>query len=88
MAILSHADPLRFQVAELVGGDLESVDQHNIGFSLGFDFGVLIYLSERFAIGVDLDIVSAMTSLDSGSGGEIDLDMVRGIFAVSAEWRM
>lgn len=84
---LAHADPLRFQVAELTGEGLDDVDQHNVGFSLGFDFGVLIYLDERLAIAVDLDVVSAMTSIDAGPT-EVDLDVVRGIFGLSLEWRM
>ena len=87
IATFSHADPLRFQVSELIGGDLDSVDQHNVGFSLGFDFGVLMYLDERLALSVDLDVVSAMTSLDTDQG-EVDMDMVRGIFGVSLEWRL
>lgn len=87
MSILAHADPMRFQVSELVGGDLASVDQHNVGFSFGFDFGVLIYLEERLALAIDLDVISAMTSIDTDQG-EVDLDMVRGIFGLSLEWRM
>lgn len=87
ISALSHADPLRFQVAELMGGDLAGVDQHNVGFSLGFDFGVLVYLDERLAVSIDLDVVSAMTSIDTDQG-EVDLDMVRGIFGVGLEWRL
>jgi len=87
ISLLSHADPLRFQVAELLSTDLDGVDQHNVGFSLGFDFGVLVYLNERFALAIDLDIVSAMTSLDTNAG-EIDLEMVRGIFGLTLEWRL
>lgn len=87
ISAFSHADPLRFQVSELVGGDLDSVDQHNVGFSLGFAFGVLVYLDERVALAVDLDVISASTSLDTDQG-EVDLDMVRGILGVSVEWRL
>lgn len=83
----SHADPLRFQVASLLATDLDGVDQHNVGFSLGFDFGVLVYLDERFALAIDLDVVSAMTSIDTDAR-EVDLDVVRGIFGISLEWRL
>ncbi len=41
----------------------------------------MIYLSERLAVAVDRDIVSAMSSIDTDQG-EVDLDMVRGIFGV------
>ena len=87
ISALAHADPLRLQVANLRGTDIESVDQHNVGFSLGFDFGVLVYLDERFALAIDLDVVSAMVSLDTDAG-EVDLDMVRGIFGIAIEWRL
>jgi len=87
LTAFSHSDPLRFQVSELLGTNLESVDQHNVGFSLGVDFGVLVYLDERFALAIDVDLVSAMTSLDT-DGGEVDLDMVRGIFGITVEWRL
>jgi hypothetical protein len=83
----SHADPLRFQAAELRGAELASVDQHNVGFSLGFDFGVLIYLDETIALAVDLDVVSGMTALDTDQG-EVDFDIVRGVFGVGLEWRL
>ncbi len=87
LTALAHADPLRFQVATLTETDIEGVDQHNVGFSLGFDFGVLVYLDERFALAIDLDVVSAMVSLDTDAG-EVDLDMVRGIFGIALEWRL
>lgn len=87
ISALSHADPLRFQVATLTETDIEGVDQYNVGFSLGFAFGVLIYLEERLALSIDLDVISTMTSIDT-DGGEVDLDMVRGLFALSLEWRL
>ena len=87
LTALAHADPLRFQVATLTETDIEGVDQHNVGFSLGFAFGVLIYLEDSLALSIDLDVISMMTSLDT-DGGEVDLDMVRGLFALSLEWRL
>ncbi|MFO0745532.1 MAG: hypothetical protein U1F43_07650 [Myxococcota bacterium] len=82
-----HADPVRQQVAVLDGSQLEDVDQHSVGFSLGFDFGVILYLSDKLAFTVDLDIVSATTTLGT-QGGEVDYGLVRGLFTAGIEWRM
>lgn len=87
LAVLSHAPPLRFQAAQLSGSPEGSVDTHTLGFTFGFDFGVLIYLSDELALALHLDLVTSSTALDTDRG-EVDLDMVRGIFAVGLEWRM
>lgn len=87
LAVLSHADPLRFQASQIAGGDFEKVDRYNVGFTLGFDFGVMVYLSKRVALVFDMDLVSATTSIGTGDR-DVDLTIIRGVFTTGLEWRM
>lgn len=87
LMVFRHSDPIRNQVAAVDGSQLASVDTHSVGFSLGFGFGVAIYLSDETALTVDLDIVSATSTLAT-QGGEVDYGLVRGVFAAGFEWRM
>lgn len=87
LMVMSHADPLRFQVAGLAQSDLDDVDRHNVGFTLGFDFGATLYVSDSLAVSVDLDLISVTTSLGTASD-DIDYSMVRGIFGLGLEWRL
>ena len=87
VAVLNHADPLRFQASQLAGGNFDKVDRYNLGFTLGFDFGVLVYLSNTIALVFDMDLVSVTTSLGT-SERDVDLTMIRGVFTAGLEWRM
>ena len=87
LMVFRHADAVRQQVASVDGSNLEGVDTHSLGFALGFDFGVLLYITDDIAITIDLDIVSGTTTLAT-DGGEVDLSLVRGFFTAGIEWRM
>ncbi len=87
VAVLSHADPLRFQASQAAGGDFDAVDRYNLGFTVGFDFGVLVYLSNRIALVFDMDLVSATTSIGTHVR-DVDLTIIRGVFTAGLEWRM
>jgi opacity protein-like surface antigen len=87
LAVLDHADPLRFQVSQINGSPLDSVSQHSLGFAFGFGFGALIYASRDLAISVDLEVISTTSALAT-AGGEVDLDMVRAVFAAGLEWEL
>ena len=87
LVVFDHAEPMRFQVAQSIGASDRTVDEHSIGFSFGFDFGALFYMSEDLAFSLHLDVVTSNTSLAT-DGGDVDLGMVRGLFAVGIEWRM
>ncbi len=87
LTVHSHSPQLRFQVSQLDGSPEASVDTHTLGFSFGFDFGVLIYLSDVLGLALHLDLVTSSSALATESG-EVDVDMVRGIFAVGLEWRI
>lgn len=87
LVVFDHAAPMRFQVAQSIGASDRTVDEHSLGFSFGFDFGALIYLTEEVALALHLDVITSNTSLAT-EGGDVDLGMVRGLFAVGLEWRM
>jgi len=82
-----HGDAVRNQAGLLDGSTLARVDQHSVGFSLGFDFGLLVYLTDEVALSFDLDIVSGTTVLGTGRG-EIDFGLVRGFFTAGIEFAM
>lgn len=87
LVAFDHTAPMRFQVAQSIGASDRTVDEHTIGFSFGFDFGALIYLTEEVALALHLDVITSNTALAT-EGGDVDLGMVRGLFAVGLEWRM
>ncbi|MCC6622288.1 MAG: hypothetical protein IT385_13580 [Deltaproteobacteria bacterium] len=87
LMVFRHADAVRQQVALLDGSSMPGVDTHSVGFSLGFDFGLLIYINDDVALSFDLDIVSGTTTLGT-SRGEIDFGLVRGFFTAGVEIRM
>lgn len=87
LVVFDHAEPMRFQVAQSIGVSDRTVDEHSLGFSFGFDFGALFYMSEDLALALHLDVVTSNTALAT-EGGDVDLGMVRGLFAVGLEWRM
>lgn len=87
LVVFDHAAPMRFQVAQSIGVSDRTVDEHSLGFSFGFDFGVLVYLTDEVALALHLDVITSNTSLAT-EGGDVDLGMVRGLFAVGLEWRM
>jgi len=87
LAVLAHTPQLRFRASQLDGSSEASVDTHTLGFSFGFDFGVLIYLSDSLALALHLDLVTSSSALGT-ERGEVDMVMVRGIFAVGLEWRI
>lgn len=80
-----HSPQVRFQAAQTVGAS--TTDRHTLGFSMGFDFGLLFYLTDELALALNLDVMTCTTSLDTDVG-PIDLDMVRGLFTVGLEWRL
>ena len=91
-SIFRHSDKVRLSVAQLVGrgqagDDFEGVSDVTAGFSLGFDFGALIYASDRVAISAHLDVVTAATSLDA-FGTDLEYATIRGLFSIGIEWRM
>lgn len=87
LVVFDHAEPMRFQVAQSIGASDRTVDEHSLGFSFGFDFGALVYLTEELGLALHLDVVTSNTALAT-EGGDVDLGMVRGLFAVGLEWRM
>jgi len=87
LMVFRHADAVRNQVGMLAGAGLDTVDQHGVGFSLGFDFGIIIYINDDLALTVDLDIVSGTSTLATG-GADVDFGLVRGFFTAGVELRM
>lgn len=88
--VLSHADPLRQQAAQIVDGTTDRfkrVDRYNLGFTLGFDFGVLIYLTDKIGLVFDLDLVSATTSIGTDDR-DVGYSVIRALFTAGFEWRM
>ncbi|MCB9732996.1 MAG: hypothetical protein H6745_10340 [Deltaproteobacteria bacterium] len=82
-----HSDELRFQAANLFGKGFDEADRNGVGFSLGFDFGILLYLSRAVAISIHLDVVTGTTTMDVGKDS-IDIGITRGLFTAGLEWRM
>ncbi len=88
LMVFSHSDELRFQVANLTANaDFRDVDTHNVGFSLGFDFGAVIYITDMVGVSLHLDIVAGTSSI-GGLGQDFDYSVVRGLFTAGLEWRM
>lgn len=85
--VFDHAPALRFQASQTLGASDSTVDRHTLGFSFGFDFGVLIYISEDLAAALHLDVITSNTALNT-EFGDVELDMIRGLFAAGLEWRM
>jgi len=90
LMIFGHSDALRGQVTELAGGDVlgfEEADEFSLGFTLGLDFGALVYLSDRLALSFELAVLTNTTSV-SARGQDISYTAVRGVFTAGLEWRM
>lgn len=85
LGVMDHADPLRFQIANIDGSPLDSVGEHSLAFAFGFGFGALIYATESFLISIDLEVISFTSSVGT-AGREVDLDMVRAVFGAGIEW--
>lgn len=83
----AHADALRGQAAELVGRTLREADRNGVGWTIGVDFGVLLYLSPALALSIHLDLVTGATALDVGADS-VDLVLTRGLVTAGLEWRM
>ncbi len=87
LMVYSHADALRAEAGKIGGGAADDVDAHTLGFTLGFDFGGLITLSDRVALAAHLDIVTGTTRLGARDG-DVDYTLLRGLFSLGIEWRM
>ncbi|PKN58112.1 MAG: hypothetical protein CVU56_07540 [Deltaproteobacteria bacterium HGW-Deltaproteobacteria-14] len=90
LMVFGHSDALRAQAAELAGGDalrFEEVDEFGLGFTLGLDFGALVYLSRRVALSLQLNVLTNATSLRA-LGTDVSYTAIRGLFTVGLEWRM
>jgi len=91
LMVFDHGVKVREQAGIRKGGgptnDPVGVDEHSVGFSLGFDFGLMFYLTDRIALSVDLDLVSGTSTIDT-SGGEVNYGVIRTIIAAGIEWRM
>ncbi|TNF32319.1 MAG: hypothetical protein EP329_10620 [Deltaproteobacteria bacterium] len=90
MMIFGHSDALRGQVVQLTGGDVlgfEEADEFSLGFTLGLDFGGLVYLSERLALSFKLAILTNTTSIKARDQ-DVSYTAVRGTFTAGLEWRM
>lgn len=90
LMIFGHSDALRGQATALAGGDVlsfEQADEFSLGFSLGLDFGALVYLSRRVALSFQLNVLTNTTSLEA-LGTDVSYTAIRGLFTVGLEWRM
>ena len=87
LGVMDHADPLRFQIANIDGSPLDAVGEHSLAFAFGFGFGAIIYATESFLVSIDLEVVSFTSSIGT-AGREVDIDMVRAIFGAGIEWEI
>lgn len=91
LMVFNHSARMREEAGFLRGlaidNDATGIDQHSVGFSLGFDFGLMFYITDSLALTVDLDLVSGTSSIAT-PGGEVDFGLVRGLITASIEWRM
>jgi len=90
LSVLGHSDALRAEVVGVTGGDATDfarADEFSLGFSLGLDAGALIYLSDRLALSLQVDVLTNTASVGA-PGGSVAYAGFRGLFTVGLEWRM
>jgi len=83
----AHSDELRVQAGRLRNASLAQTEARTFGFSLGFDFGMMMYLSQHIVLAAHVELLTANTTLNVRDDA-VDYSVVRGIFAIGLEVRM